>query len=141
MASWVKSTKSPVNNAALTYFLPVKDYPLNRWMRSWAVNFHAPFVLSKLALGEMIPRGSGSIVNISSVAAIGPGRGPYGEPPDDVGGTVDPVSHHLLGFRVEAVEYVTKNIWLVPAVKPYHDLLAAACKRQSIEMVVTEADA
>src|SRR3990170_5451858 len=27
-----------VNNAALTYFLPVKDYPLNRGMRSWAVN-------------------------------------------------------------------------------------------------------
>ena len=37
-----------VNNAALTYFVPVKDYPLNRWMRSWAVNFHAPFILSQL---------------------------------------------------------------------------------------------
>ena len=23
-----------VNNAALTYFIPVKDYPVNRWMRS-----------------------------------------------------------------------------------------------------------
>src|SRR5713101_4556359 len=31
-----------VNNAALTYFLPVKDFPLNRWIRSWQVNFHAP---------------------------------------------------------------------------------------------------
>jgi NAD(P)-dependent dehydrogenase (short-subunit alcohol dehydrogenase family) len=66
-----------VNNAALTYFIPVKDYPLNRWLRSWAVNFHAPFVLSQLALQDMIPRGSGAIVNISSSAAIGPGRGPY----------------------------------------------------------------
>ena len=66
-----------VNNAALTYFLPVKDYPTNKWMRSWAVNFHAPFILSKLVLEEMIPRKSGSIVNISSGAAIGPGRGPY----------------------------------------------------------------
>ena len=27
-----------VNNAALTYFLPIKDYPVNRWLRSWAVN-------------------------------------------------------------------------------------------------------
>jgi NAD(P)-dependent dehydrogenase (short-subunit alcohol dehydrogenase family) len=69
-----------VNNAALTYFIPVKDYPLNRWMRSWAVNFHAPFILSQLVLEEMVPRGSGSIVNISSGAAIGPGRGPYAEP-------------------------------------------------------------
>jgi NAD(P)-dependent dehydrogenase (short-subunit alcohol dehydrogenase family) len=67
-----------VNNAALTYFIPIKDYPLNRWMRSWAVNFHAPFLLSKLALEDMVPRRSGSIVNVSSGAAIGPGRGPYG---------------------------------------------------------------
>ena len=27
-----------VNNAALTYFQPVAEFPLNRWMRSWAVN-------------------------------------------------------------------------------------------------------
>lgn len=66
-----------VNNAALTYFIPVKDYPLNRWLRSWAVNFHAAFILSKLALEDMVPRRSGSIVNVSSSAAIGPGRGPY----------------------------------------------------------------
>ena len=66
-----------VNNAALTYFIPIKDYPTNRWLRSWAVNFHAPFILSRLALQDMLPRTSGSIVNISSGAAIGPGRGPY----------------------------------------------------------------
>ncbi len=66
-----------VNNAALTYYLPIKDFPLNKWMRSWAVNFHAPFILSQLVLGEMIPRRTGAIVNISSGAAIGPGRGPY----------------------------------------------------------------
>ena len=76
-----------VNNAALTYFIPVKDYPLNRWMRSWAVNFHGPFILSQLVLEDMIPRGSGSIVNISSGAAIGPGRGPYQNVPPNSGGT------------------------------------------------------
>jgi citronellol/citronellal dehydrogenase len=69
-----------VNNAALTYYVPVKDYPLNRWLRSWAVNFHAPFVLSQLVLADMIPRRTGAIVNISSGAAIGPGRGPYPDP-------------------------------------------------------------
>jgi citronellol/citronellal dehydrogenase len=69
-----------VNNAALTYYLPTKDYPLNRWLRSWAVNFHAPFVLSQLVLADMIARRSGAIVNISSGAAIGPGRGPYLDP-------------------------------------------------------------
>ena len=76
-----------VNNAALTYFIPVKDYALNRWMRSWAVNFHAPFILSQLVLEDMMPRGNGSIVNISSGAAIGPGRGPYTDVPPNSGGT------------------------------------------------------
>jgi NAD(P)-dependent dehydrogenase (short-subunit alcohol dehydrogenase family) len=68
-----------VNNAALTYFVPIADYPVNRWLRSFAVNVHAPFYLAKLALEDMIPRGNGAIVNISSGAAIGPGRGPYSE--------------------------------------------------------------
>ena len=76
-----------VNNAALTYYVPIKDFPLNRWIRSWAVNFHAPFLLSKLALEDMVPRGSGSIVNISSGAAVGPGRGPYPDAPPNSGGT------------------------------------------------------
>ncbi len=66
-----------VNNAALTYFIPIKDFEVKRWMRSFAVNFHGPFMLSRLALQDMIPRRSGAIVNISSGAAIGPGRGPY----------------------------------------------------------------
>ena len=76
-----------INNAALTHFVPVKDYPVNKWMRSWAVNFHAPFILSKIVLEDMISRGSGSIVNISSGAAIGPGRGPYPEAQQLGGGT------------------------------------------------------
>ena len=66
-----------INNAALTYYVPVKDYPVGKWLRSWAVNFQAPFILSQLVLADMIPRRSGAIVNISSGSAIGPGRGPY----------------------------------------------------------------
>ncbi len=69
-----------VNNAALLYAVATKDYPLNRWMRTWAVNVHGPFVLSQLVLKDMIERGGGSIVNISSGAAAGPGRGPYDSP-------------------------------------------------------------
>jgi citronellol/citronellal dehydrogenase len=66
-----------VNNAALTYFIPLKDFPPRRWMRSFAVNVHGPFMLSRLVLEDMIPGKAGAIVNISSGAAIGPGRGPY----------------------------------------------------------------
>ena len=32
-----------VNNAALLYAVATKDYQLNRWMRTWAVNVHGPF--------------------------------------------------------------------------------------------------
>jgi hypothetical protein len=57
--------------------------------------------------------------------------------PHEVGGMVDLVSHQLLWLHVEAVEYVTEDLWLEPSVKPYHDLLAAACKRQGVEMTMT----
>jgi NAD(P)-dependent dehydrogenase (short-subunit alcohol dehydrogenase family) len=66
-----------VNNAALTYYIPTAEYPTNRWVRAFAVNVHGPFMLSKQVLKDMVPRRSGAIVNISSGAAIGPGRGPY----------------------------------------------------------------
>jgi citronellol/citronellal dehydrogenase len=68
-----------VNNAALTYYMPIKDYTLSKWIRSWQVNLHAPFYLSQLVLADMVPRKSGAIVNISSGSAIGPGRGPYAD--------------------------------------------------------------
>jgi NAD(P)-dependent dehydrogenase (short-subunit alcohol dehydrogenase family) len=66
-----------VNNAALTYFLPIADFPVAKWQRSFAVNVHGPFYMSQLVLKDMFARGRGAIVNISSAAAIGPGRGPY----------------------------------------------------------------
>ena len=66
-----------VNNAALNYYVPIVDYATNRWIRAFAVNVHGPFMLSKAVLPEMIERQRGAIVNISSGAAIGPGRGPY----------------------------------------------------------------
>jgi citronellol/citronellal dehydrogenase len=99
-----------VNNAALTYFVPVKDFPLNRWMRSWAVNFHAPFILSKLVLEDMIPRRSGAIVNISSAAAIGPGRGPYDATVRGIGST-------CYGAEKAALERFTQG--LAAEVYPY----------------------
>ena len=92
-----------VNNAALTYFIPVKDFPVNRWLRSTAVNFHGPFYMSQLCLNEggMIERGAGAIVNVSSAAAIGPGRGPY---EGDGGGST------LYGAEKAALERFTQGL-------------------------------
>jgi NAD(P)-dependent dehydrogenase (short-subunit alcohol dehydrogenase family) len=69
-----------VNNAALNYYVPIVDYDVARWMRAFAVNVHGPFMLSKFVLPHMIEQRGGAIVNISSGAAIGPGRGPYDSP-------------------------------------------------------------
>ncbi len=93
-----------VNNAALTYFIPVKDIPVRRWLRSFSVNFHGPFILSQLVLQDMVERGSGAIVNISSGAAIGPGRGPYKEATGgERGGT-------LYGAEKAALERFTQGL-------------------------------
>ena len=66
-----------VNNAALNYYIPTAEYPTSRWLKAFAVNVHAPFILAKAVLPDMIAAGRGAIVNISSGSAIGPGRGPY----------------------------------------------------------------
>jgi citronellol/citronellal dehydrogenase len=93
-----------VNNAALTYFVPIKDYAVNKWLASWNVNVHAPFVLSQLALRDMIPRKRGAIVNIGSGAAVGPGRGPYPDPAAGVrGGT-------CYGAQKAALERFTQGL-------------------------------
>lgn len=104
-----------VNNAALTYFIPIADYPVSRWHRSFAVNVHAPFYLSQLVLKDMLPRKSGSIVNISSGAAIGPGRGPYNDPPAR-GGT-------LYGAEKAALERFTQGL----ASEVYADGVSVTC--------------
>ena len=68
-----------VNNAALNYYIPTADYPTNRWIKAFAINVHAPFILAKAVLPDMTAAGRGAIVNIGSGSAIGPGRGPYAD--------------------------------------------------------------
>ncbi len=66
-----------VNNAALAVFLPVQEMPLASWEQTFQIIVHAPFMLSKLVLQDMVPRKHGAIVNVSSGGAVGPGRAPY----------------------------------------------------------------
>ncbi|MBI3303132.1 MAG: SDR family NAD(P)-dependent oxidoreductase [Deltaproteobacteria bacterium] len=90
-----------VNNAALSYFMPVMQLAPNRWRRVFAVNVHGPFMLSQLVLPDMIARRRGRIINLSSGGAIGPGRGPYAEPGH--GGT-------LYGATKAALERFTQGL-------------------------------
>ena len=105
-----------VNNAALNYYLPTATYPTNRWERCFAINVHAPFILAKAVLTDMIPRRSGAIVNISSGAAIGPGRGPYED--QTVRGGV------MYGASKAALERLTQG--LAQEVSQYEGICVAA---------------
>ena len=94
-----------VNNAALNFYIPIVDYPASRWMRAFAVNLHGPFMLSKAVLPDMIAKKSGAIVNISSVGAIGPGRGPY----EGTGGQ-GPRGGTMYGASKAALERFTQGL-------------------------------
>ena len=73
-----------VNNAAVTWFVPVVDFAEKRFRTMMDVQVWAPFELAQLCLPSMLQRGRGWILNISSHAAIHPvARAPGGH-----GGTV-----------------------------------------------------
>jgi NAD(P)-dependent dehydrogenase (short-subunit alcohol dehydrogenase family) len=61
-----------VNNAAITYFIPVEDFPEERFRLMTDVQVWAPFELAQRVLPGMQEKGSGWILNISSHAAIHP---------------------------------------------------------------------
>jgi citronellol/citronellal dehydrogenase len=65
-----------VNNAAVTYFIPVVDFPEKRFKLMTEVQVYAPFHLAQLVLPSMRERRCGWIVNISSGAGVHP-KPPY----------------------------------------------------------------
>ena len=73
-----------VNDAAVTFFIPVEVFPEKRFKLMMEVQVWAPFHLSQLVLPSMRERKQGWIVNISSGAGIHP-KMPYGR---GRGGTV-----------------------------------------------------
>ena len=92
-----------VNDAALTYYKPIIDYNVKHWVKAFAVNVHAPFMLSQLVLPGMIELRRGAIVNISSGSAIGPGRAPFKDARPVNGGT-------MYGATKAALERFTQGL-------------------------------
>ncbi len=66
-----------VNNAGATWGAPAEEYPDEAWRKVMTLNIDAMFWLSR-EVGRrcMIPRRSGKIVNVASIAGL------YGGPPD-----------------------------------------------------------
>lgn len=61
-----------VNNAAITYFIPVEQFPEKRQKLMFEVQVFGPFHLAQLVMPKMRERQSGWILNISSHAALHP---------------------------------------------------------------------
>ena len=65
-----------INDAAITYFMPVAEFSEKRFKLMIEVQVYAPFHLAQLVLPSMKARKAGWIVNISSGAGLHP-RPPY----------------------------------------------------------------
>ena len=66
-----------VNNAAVTWRLPVDDFPEKRYALMFEVQVRAPFRLAQLVLPGMRARGSGWILNLTSRAGVHPPGPPF----------------------------------------------------------------
>jgi NAD(P)-dependent dehydrogenase (short-subunit alcohol dehydrogenase family) len=66
-----------VNNAGAAWGAPAEDHPVAAWDKLMNLNVRGYFILSQhIAKRSMIPKRSGRIINISSIAGLG------GNPPD-----------------------------------------------------------
>jgi NAD(P)-dependent dehydrogenase (short-subunit alcohol dehydrogenase family) len=72
-----------VNNAGCNWAAPAEDYPDEGWRKVMGLNIDAQFFLCReVGKRSMLPRRSGKIVNIASIAGL------YGNPPGWGMGTV-----------------------------------------------------
>ena len=64
-----------VNNAGAAWGAPAEDHPLEAWDKVMNLNVRGYFLLSQhIARHSMIPRRSGSIINIASIGGLGGNR-------------------------------------------------------------------
>jgi NAD(P)-dependent dehydrogenase (short-subunit alcohol dehydrogenase family) len=61
-----------VNNAGASWGAPAEEHPVAAWDKVLNLNVRGYFILSQqIAKGSMIPRKSGRIINIASIAGLG----------------------------------------------------------------------
>jgi NAD(P)-dependent dehydrogenase (short-subunit alcohol dehydrogenase family) len=59
-----------VNNAGISLIVPAEQTSAAQWQRVMAINLFAPFLLCRYLGAQMLKRGSGSIVNVASIAGL-----------------------------------------------------------------------
>ena len=64
-----------VNNVGIVLFSPLEDHSISDYSKSININLLGSFITSRILINDMIKRGHGSIINMSSVNGINPGIG------------------------------------------------------------------
>jgi NAD(P)-dependent dehydrogenase (short-subunit alcohol dehydrogenase family) len=60
-----------VNNAGASWGAPAEDYPLEAWDKVMNLNIRSLFLFAQaVAKASMLPRGSGRIINLASIAGL-----------------------------------------------------------------------
>jgi NAD(P)-dependent dehydrogenase (short-subunit alcohol dehydrogenase family) len=59
-----------VNNAGVSLIVPAEQTSAAQWQRVMAINLFAPYLLCRHLGTQMLDRGSGSIVNVASIAGL-----------------------------------------------------------------------
>ena len=64
-----------VNNVGIVLFGPLEEHSVEDYSKSLTINLLGSFITSRILINDMIKRGSGSIINMSSVNGVNPGIG------------------------------------------------------------------
>lgn len=138
-----------VSNAAVTYFIPVRDFPARRYELMFRVQVEAPVHLAQLALPAMREKGRGWILNISSGAARHPAIPPAGRSAEGGGTVYGMVKAALERFTTGLAAEVYNDNIAVNALSPsggvptpgvlFHHLMTADDPRAEPPAVMAEA--
>ncbi len=129
-----------VNNAAFAWFGPAADVPITRWRRVLDVNLTAPLALAQAVIPGMVAHRWGAIINISSGAARGPGRGPYATAtPGIAGATTYGVSKAALDRLTQGLaEELAPHGVIVAAVGPSQVVMTPGTAHHGYQPEATE---
>ena len=64
-----------VNNVGIVLFGPLEEHSVEDYSKSLNINLLGSFITSRILINDMIKRGNGSIINMSSVNGVNPGIG------------------------------------------------------------------
>jgi 3-oxoacyl-[acyl-carrier protein] reductase len=124
-----------VNNAgSMVERKPIMEMDVGVWDRVMAVNLRSVFLCSREALKSMVPKESGVIINVSSIAAYtggGPGASAYAS-------TKGAVNTFTVGLAREVAKHNIRVVAVAPGVidTPFHDKFTSPERKREFEKMI-----